>query len=94
MVQAVIERSAAYRGGRIRIGMQEEIPDEYEEDTGKETDNAPDEESIFEYDDLEDVYEFLNRIKGVPLERLCGPASCYDEAKKLGVILKKKASQA
>ena len=108
VVQTVIERSAAFLSGKIRVGAVIELP----ESENSEKSNmlvlsdepekspathaavaAPNKEFVMEYEDIEEVYEFLQHQKGVPLERLCSPDSCETEAKRLGIILKRKNAE-
>ena len=97
VVQTVIEKSAAFRSGKIRLGAiveskDPEIPNRNNgsKDADIPPDPSPVKEFVLEYDDIEEVYDFLQHQKGVPLERLCSPDSCQTEAKRLGIILKKK----
>lgn len=85
VVQAIIEGSAPYRGGRIRLKGQSKEK-EHNSSCKKGAGNA----CVFEYTDIEDVYDFLQREKGIPLDLLCSSDSCFKEAKKLGITLKKK----
>lgn len=105
VVQTVIEKSAAFRSGKIRIGAviesgkaensnMSELRNEPAMSVGTYTAvTAPRNEFVMEYEDIEEVYEFLQHQKGVPLERLCSPDSCVTEAKRLGIVLKRKNAQ-
>ena len=104
VVQAVIESSAAFRRGRIRLVMEGGHSDRRSEgptaqDGAKSAGNcasgaavkmATPHESVFEYSKIDDISDFLQFKKGVPLERLHSEADCFKEAEKLGVVLKKK----
>ena len=94
VVQAVIEGSAVFRTGRIRLASSVELPSKAPaaKAPDKAGNNKAEEKPAFvlEYDDIEDIYEFLIHKKGVPIERLSDNDSCFTEAKKLGIMLKKK----
>lgn len=81
VVQKVIESSAAFRQGRIRLVMEGGHPDR--RPVGPT-------DCVFEYRNLDDLSDFLQFKKGVPLERLSSEEQCFMEAEKLGVVLKKK----
>lgn len=80
VVQAVIENSGAFRSGRIRVAMGQQPSPTRRKST-----------EVFEYSTEEEIYDFLEKKKGVPLERLCNKDSCYTEAKRLDIILKKRS---
>lgn len=89
VVQAVIEGSAVFRSGRIRLASAVKMPDKAP--AKKDPESAKEEPAfVLEYEDIEDIYEFLNQQKGVPIDRLNDNDSCFIEAKKLGITLKKK----
>ena len=94
VVQAVIEKSAPFRSGKIRVGAVREEADDMKkpDDKGETVPTVAVTEKQFEleYEDIEEVFEFLNHAKGVPLARLSTNESCFEEAKRLGIILKKK----
>ncbi|MDE7419441.1 MAG: hypothetical protein K2N35_04460 [Muribaculaceae bacterium] len=94
VVQAVIERSAAFRSGKIRVGKEVDISDSevdaFDSAESKEESQVAEKGFVFEYSDINEVYSFLEDMKGVPAARLCTPESYAVEAKKLGIILKKK----
>ena len=95
VVQKVIEGSSAFRQGRIRLVMEEghagrrpvlsvAVPSE------PSCGSAPDKGCVFEYGNIDDISDFLQFGKGVPLERLSSVEECFREAERLGVVLKKK----
>ncbi|MDE6633099.1 MAG: hypothetical protein K2K23_08890 [Muribaculaceae bacterium] len=89
VVQAVIEGSALFRSGRVRLASSVNVPGSAP--AAKDTEKAKDVPAfVFEYEDIEDVYEFLNLKKGVPIAKLSDNDSCFKEAKKLGITLKQK----
>ncbi|MDE7349979.1 MAG: hypothetical protein K2N25_02840 [Muribaculaceae bacterium] len=104
VVQAVIESSAAFRRGRIRLVMEGGNSDRrYEgptaQDGAKSAGNCASgaavkmtasQERVFEYTKLNDIRDFLQFDNGVPLDRLYSEEDCFREAGKLGVVLKKK----
>lgn len=45
---------------------------------------------VFEYSKIDDISDFLQFNKEVPLERLCSDEACFKEAERLGVVLIKK----
>lgn len=95
VVQKVIEGSSAFKSGRISVGMEKEIPDptDASEPAGHSDAIAPNPAGyVFEYENIKDVYAFLEDTKGVPLDRLNDEASCIREAERLGIKLKKKGS--
>lgn len=79
VVQVVIESSAEFRSKRIRLAMESRIPEPCQES------------AIFEYTKEEDIYDYLEHKKGIPVEQLCDMDSCFLEAKRLGVTLVKKS---
>ncbi len=84
VVQAVIEHSEAFRNGKIKIGTQRVIKEK--------SPVSADPPIEFEYEDIEEVYEYLHNVKEIPLSRLNTTDSCFVEAGKIGVVLKKKTS--
>lgn len=88
VVQAVIEKSAPFRSGKILVGAVLEVPED--KDVAVSAVSVPEKKFELEYDDIEEVFEFLQHTKGVPLARLSTNESCFEEAKRLGIILKKK----
>ena len=47
---------------------------------------------VFEYSTLDDISDFLQFGKSVPLDRLHSEEDCFREAERLGIVLKKKDS--
>lgn len=82
VVQVVIESSAEFRSKRIRLAMESRIPEPCQKS------------AIFEYTKEEDIYDYLEHKKGIPVEQLCDMDSCFLEAKRLGVTLVKKTPAA
>lgn len=95
-LQNIIENSSAFKNGCIRLGQEYKAAGAPIQPSPKESVRAnPHVDTntkrfVFEYDNIEDVYEFLQHKKGVPLERLSDKDSCYIEAERLGITLKKK----
>lgn len=81
VVQKVIEDSEAFRNGRILLASME----------SRDSSSRLPKPSVFEYSDLEEVYDYLEQKKGVTLEELnADEDACFRVAKRLGIILKKK----
>lgn len=80
VIQRVIESSEAFFDGRIRLRKVSKS-----DDMVKATN-----QEVFEYSDIKEVYEFLQHIKGVPVDDLSEKDSCFLVAKRLGVKLRKK----
>lgn len=100
VVQAVIESSAEFRSKRIRLAMCIPEPDQESgclikanQDSGN-SDASGLPSTIFEYTKEEDIYDYLEQKKGIPVEQLCDMDSCFLEAKRLGVTLVKKSPDA
>ncbi|MDE6787605.1 MAG: hypothetical protein K2J46_11295 [Muribaculaceae bacterium] len=89
VVQKVIESSPAFKSRRISVGMVKKIPD-----TAGPSEAVAKTQTgyVFEYENIKDVYALLEDTKGVPLSKLNDEVSCFREAEKLGIILKKKES--
>ena len=84
VVQKVIESSKAFRTGRIIVR---------EGPTDRQTAEpvaCRQNRYVFEYRNLDDISDFLQFEKGVPLERLFSEEGCFREAERLGISLKKK----
>ncbi len=83
-VQTVIERSEAFRSGRIRlrhtVGAQEFGPDSHKAISVMKPQGLID----MEFDSIGMASDFLQYDKGVPVERLMDEASCRAEARRLG----------
>lgn len=79
VLQKVVEGSEAFRSGRITVGMVME--------TGVQG-----REQVCVYDNVEDIIDFLQDKKDVPLERMLSADSVFSEARRLGVVLKKKTA--
>ncbi len=81
VIQKIIESSAPYRAGRIRrrsIGTME-----------SQSPPPPSQKEVVEYSDIEDLCDYLHKVKGIPLEQLCGEKeACFREANRLGLTLK------
>lgn len=100
VVQKVIEDSLAFRQGRIRHVMEGGYPVGGRVMGSVHSDRRPEGPeaarvcglTVFEYRDIEDISDFLQFKKGVPLERLSSEEGCFKEAERLGVVLKKKSS--
>lgn len=102
VVQVVIESSAEFRSKRIRLAKESYIPETAKEsvspsqanrDSGNpDTSGSP--STIFEYTKEEDIYDYLEHKKGIPVEQLCDMDSCFLEAERLGVTLVKKTPAA
>ncbi|MDE5997619.1 MAG: hypothetical protein K2G77_05340 [Muribaculaceae bacterium] len=102
VVQTVIESSAEFRSKRIRLAMEKFITEPVKEpvcpvrantdSVNPDTPGSP--SAIFEYTKEEDIYEYLEQKKGIPVEQLCDMDSCFLEAERLGVTLVKKTSVA
>ena len=102
VVQAVIEGTEAFRTGRIRVGMEFALPVKFlYKDAWRVKSRvigmdclgaACPEESrcVFEYRTIDDISDFLQFQKGVSLERLHTEASIFEQAKLLGLELRKK----
>ncbi len=95
VVQAVIENSSAFRSRRIRIGDVRELDDSLMPmssgaSVALNAAKPSVKEEIFEYSDIEDIYEFLQHQKGLSMVQLSSKDSCFREAKKLGIVLKPK----
>lgn len=89
VVQKVIEASSAFKCGRISVGMEQKIAGP----TGSSGIVAPNPSVyVFEYENIKDVYAFLEDTKGVSLDLLNDEESCFREAERLGIKLKKKGS--
>ena len=78
VVQKVIEDSAAFRSGRIKViaGCERR----------GSTRNPP--EVSMEFDDLDKAADFLQHKKGIPLDRVITLDQCVAEAKLIGIELK------
>ena len=50
----------------------------------------PKESEIFEYTKEEEIYEYLQHTHGIHVEQMSTKGSCYDEAERLGITLRKK----
>ena len=101
VVQAVIEGSAAYKIKRIRLaaviddgnpGMERLLPGRQNADACNADEGHPGSSPsmTFEYTDTEEIFEFLRYQKDVPQSRLMTPDSCFVEAERLGIELKRK----
>ncbi len=96
VVQAVIERSAAYKQKRIVLAAS--YPDEAAlKPAGSAPGGVPAEVGnpsprgvTLEYSDLEEIRDFLQREKGVAIDDIFTDESCIDVAARLGFTLKKK----
>lgn len=84
VVQAVIEKSEAFRSGRIRLGITDC-------NDGGAVARPPSQthHEVFEYSDKEQIYDYLEHEKGVPVEELCDDDSCFRVARRLGIVLNK-----
>ncbi len=89
VVQKVIESSAAFKSKRIIVGLKKELPAPTEP-SGTQASTQP--AFVFEYENIKDVYAFLEDVKGVSPSLLNDEESCHREAAKLGIKLKKKDS--
>lgn len=80
VVQTIIEKSTAFRSGRIRLNKDSQV-------------SVPEQEkkpaAIFEYSSEEDIYDYLEKTHGLPVEQLCEEGACFREAKRLGITLRK-----
>lgn len=91
VVQTVIERSEAFKTGRIRLGHQYEVCQADARVPHSSTpvaDASSTEMAVLEYGSVGEAADFLQFMKGVPLEKLKDKKSCVKEARKLGIDLK------
>ncbi len=93
VVQAVIESSAEFRSGRIRLAMESSNPESGQEPVcpSQANQDSGSQATIFEYTKEDEIYDYLEQKRGVPVEQLCDSDSCFLEAKRLGVTLVKKS---
>ena len=102
VVQKVIECSKPYRSQKIRLVYTEascqgqdsrsQIPEARGQSPDSEANPQPPKESeIFEYTKEEEIYEYLQHTCGVSVDDLSVEGSCFEEAQRLGITLRKKS---
>ena len=62
-----------------------------ESDHGREASQPPTESETFEYTKEEEIYEYLQHTCGVSVDDLSVEGSCFEEAQRLGITLRKKS---
>ena len=87
-VQTVIERSDAFRSGRIRLrhtaGMKHHAAGNSPDMPDRKVSGLIE----MEFDSIGMASDFLQYDKGVPVERLMDEASCRAEARRLGFVIR------
>lgn len=83
VVQKVIEGSAAFRNGRISIGMVMEGGNPDRRSDGPRAQDF----KVMEFDSVDAASDFLQREKGILIDHVLSPEQCVAQAMKLGIEL-------